>query len=171
MAISELPDGEVSTMMWNWTPEPDGPRLYTARIVLAAAAARDPQQLAHRVRRAVESNELVLGSEERPVYSTVVRELGRALDVAGGFRARQRAQRVLLAEFLLTAEKRKGLRAALDSYRIWRSRLGGCAFYGRRLHPGLALAEAFTDVHLHGGVASAPARALHRLLVETATQW
>lgn len=170
VAISELPPDEVSTTMWNWTPRPERPHLYTTRIVLAAGAARNPRSLAYEVRKAVECNKLVSGSERRPVYSTVVRELGRALDIAGGFQARRRVQRVLLAEFLPAARERNGLREVLDCYREWRGALSGYAFYGRRLNPGTALAEAFTDVHLHGAAASAPARVLHQLLVETATR-
>ncbi|MEU7633815.1 hypothetical protein AB0C34_28200 [Nocardia sp. NPDC049220] len=168
VAICELRRGEVSTATWNWTSTPDGPRHYTTRIVLAAAAARDRGGVTRRVRLAVESNQLVPGSEERPVYSTIVRELGRALDVAGGFRARRRVQSVLLAHYLPLAGKRDGLRAVLDSYREWRGGLSGYSFYGQRLHPGRCLAEAFTDVHLHGASASAPARVLHHLLVQTA---
>ncbi|MEU7768606.1 hypothetical protein AB0B25_26355 [Nocardia sp. NPDC049190] len=168
VAICELRADEVSTATWNWTPAPDGPHPYTARIALASAVARDPLGLARRVRLAVESREFVSGSEERPVYSTIVRELARALDVAGCFRARRRAQSALLAHFLPSIGNRDGVRTALDSYREWRSALSGYAFYGRRLHPGRCLAEAFTEVHLHGTSASAPAQVLHHLLVETA---
>ncbi|RMI32645.1 hypothetical protein [Nocardia stercoris] len=167
--IAELPDGRISASMWNWEPGRAGPHPYTARIMLAANAARDPRRLAERVRAAVADHELVAGSEQRPVYWAIVSELGHALDVAGGFRARQAAQRALLTDFLPTVSTADGRRTTLDSYRDWRrSGLSGRAFDGRRLHPGNALADAFTQVHLHGDNASAPARVLYRLLVGAA---
>lgn len=85
------------------------------------------------------------GPVERPVYSTVVREFARALDVAGGFRARQEALRTLINESLLRGGSGAGL-----------------------LDPGRALVEGFTEVVLRGDRAGASAKELHAALVKMA---
>ncbi|WP_174190203.1 hypothetical protein, partial [Nocardia barduliensis] len=85
------------------------------------------------------------GPVERPVYSTVVREFARALDVAGGFRARQEALRTLINESLLRGGSGAGL-----------------------LDPGRALVEGFTEVVLRGERAGASAKELHAALVKMA---
>ncbi|WP_280413020.1 hypothetical protein [Nocardia asiatica] len=85
------------------------------------------------------------GPVERPVYTTVVREFARALDVAGGFRARQEALRTLINESLLRGGSGAGL-----------------------LDPGRALVEGFTEVVLRGDRAGASAKELHAALVKMA---
>ncbi|MFC9432370.1 hypothetical protein [Nocardia sp. NPDC057030] len=167
-AIAELPDGQMSTAVWNWRSGPNGPAPYTARIVLATNVARDPTLLAERVASEVAAGELVAEWAERPVYSTVVRELGCALDVAGHFRARREVQHALIDEHVRSLPPPLRLRTVIDSYRVWRADLSPHSFYGPRLLPGAALAEAFTEVQLRGPEACAPARVLHRLLTATA---
>ncbi|WP_040837915.1 hypothetical protein [Nocardia brevicatena] len=81
---------------------------------------------------------------DRAVYTAVVREYGRALEVAGNFRARQEAQRLLTAESLHAG--------------------GGLAF--SPLDPGRALLDAFTEVELRGNRAGKLAKALHEILVK-----
>ncbi|WP_280259941.1 hypothetical protein [Nocardia abscessus] len=111
-------------------------------IVLDKAAPQPPagtatQQTRRRFRRR--------GPVERPVYSTVVREFARALDAAGGFRARQEALRTLINESLLRGGSGAGL-----------------------LDPGRALVEGFTEVVLRGDRAGASAKELHAALVKMA---
>lgn len=74
----------------------------------------------------------------------VVREYGRALEVAGNFRARQEAQHLLTAESLHAG--------------------GDLAF--SPLDPGRALLDAFTEVELRGNRAGKLAKALHEILVK-----
>ncbi|MGK8525213.1 hypothetical protein ACRS6B_28400 [Nocardia asteroides] len=85
------------------------------------------------------------GPVERPIYTTVVREFARALDAAGGFRARQEALRTLINESLLRGGSGAGL-----------------------LDPGRALVEGFTEVVLRGDRAGASAKELHAALVKMA---
>ncbi|WP_147403793.1 hypothetical protein [Nocardia panacis] len=84
--------------------------------------------------------------------SVIVREFGRALDVAGGFRARMSAQKDLLGGFL-RIDSRPGTLTA-DALRL-----------PGQLDPGQALAEAFAEVELSAGHASDHAKHLHRLLL------
>lgn len=81
---------------------------------------------------------------DRVVYTAVVREYGRALEVAGNFRARQEAQRLLIAESLHAGR--------------------GLTF--SPLDPGRALLDAFTEVELRGDRAGKLAKALHGILVK-----
>jgi hypothetical protein len=85
------------------------------------------------------------GSAERPVYAALVREFAGALDIAGGFRARQEAMRALVAESLR----------------------GGGGGHGL-LDPGRALVEGFTEVVLRGERAGELAKVLHGALVKMA---
>ncbi|WP_228001481.1 hypothetical protein [Nocardia australiensis] len=83
---------------------------------------------------------------DRPVYVMIVREFGRALDAAGNFRARQEAQRVLIAESLR----------------------GGGSFEHALLDPGAALVDGFTEVELRRAKAGQLAKMLHGVLVKMA---
>ncbi|WP_330254563.1 hypothetical protein OG874_08490 [Nocardia sp. NBC_00565] len=83
---------------------------------------------------------------DRPVYAAVVREYGCALEVAGDFRARHEAQRVLITESL------RGSRDLASS----------------PLDPGPALIDAFTEVALRGDRAGKLAKTLHDMLVKMA---
>ncbi|WP_454199181.1 hypothetical protein [Nocardia sp. Marseille-Q1738] len=85
------------------------------------------------------------GSAERPVYAALVREFAGALDIAGGFRARQEAMRALVAESLR----------------------GGGGGHGL-LDPGRALVEGFAEVVLRGERAGELAKVLHGALVKMA---
>lgn len=150
--------------------EPDpaiGTRQFGVRITLAADLAVAPAQLEHAVRADEEAGILAFGSGQRPVYSSIVRELGRALDAAGGFRARSESRRALLAAYLPLAHPRATITLArtVAGFKEWRAQLTG-GFRGDRFDPADALAEAFTEVVLDAGRACAPARVLHRLLVE-----
>ena len=82
---------------------------------------------------------------ERPVYVAVVREFAGALDAAGGFRARQEAQRRLVTESL------RGRRLEFGP-----------------LDPAEALLAAFAEVETRGRRAGKSARMLHEVLVTMA---
>ncbi|WP_040792035.1 hypothetical protein [Nocardia paucivorans] len=81
---------------------------------------------------------------DRVVYTAVVREYGRALEIAGNFRARQEAQRLLIAESLHAG--------------------GGLTF--SPLDPVGALLDAFAEVELRGDRAGKLAKTLHEILVK-----
>ncbi|WP_280309698.1 WXG100 family type VII secretion target [Nocardia abscessus] len=161
IGIEERTEGEVALLEWDSAG---------ARIVLAARAATDPAQLEQTVTAAENAGLLASGCAQRPVYSSIVRELGRALDGAGGFRARPAAQRALLTAYLpqLSPEDKGSLNRTVSGFQEWRSQLSGRSFDRGRFDPSAALAEAFTDVVLNAARAAQPAQVLHRLLVTTA---
>ncbi len=151
-------------------PDPDtGQERFGVRITLATAVAVEPDQLQHAVRADEDAGLLAPGCAQRPVYSSIVRELGRALDAAGGFRARPASRRALLAAYLPLASPQatSTLGRTVTGFVQWRAELSG-GFRDGRFEPAAALAEAFTEVVLDAGRASPPARVLHRLLVESA---
>lgn len=158
---------EVARLEWDWVAGSAGPEAFTRRITLNTLVARDPGKFAEYVRAATLSGALAPGSDRRPVYSTIVRELGHALDVAGGFGARQTAEKVLIADYTRThgAEHED---AAVSGDRQWRGQLSSYGFYEGRFDPGMALADAFAEVQLNGPGARQPAKVLHQLLIDTA---
>ncbi|MGW1741087.1 hypothetical protein ACWCPQ_20020 [Nocardia sp. NPDC001965] len=139
------------------------------RITLAVRAAVEPAALERAVRSDAEAGLLAPGCTQRPVYSAVVRELGRALDAAGGFRARTATRHALVAAYLPLADRGAtgSLARTVSGFGQWRAQLSG-GFRAGRFNPEAALAEAFTEVVLDVARASHPARTLHRLLVDSA---
>ncbi|WP_433761621.1 hypothetical protein [Nocardia sp. CA-135398] len=157
IGIDDLPDGEPTRLEWNSAE-------HTSRIALAVHAATDLEQFA---RTAAEHAPPEYA--RRPVYSAIVRELGAALDAAGGFRARTAAQRALIAEYLPQAHEDRGsLNRTVSGFRVWRAQLSPRSFHRGQLDPATALTEAFTDVVLNGARAAPPALVLHALLIRTA---
>jgi hypothetical protein len=138
--------------------------------VLSLRAATDPEHLKTTIAAADTSNLLVPGYAQRPVYSSIVRELGAALDVAGGFGARTTAGRALLTAYL-SQEVEHGAGSfgrTVSGFREWRSQLSGNSFRRGQLDTAAALAEAFTEVVLNASRAAPPAQELHGLLVRSA---
>jgi len=141
------------------------------RLILNMATAENTDSLARKVSAETERGGISRGSAGRPLYSTVVRELGHALDVTGGLRAHSISQRTLISEYLSECGDSRfdtPLGVVVTDYRRWRGRLSGYGFPHGRFEPGRALADAFAEVQLDAGKAVAPARVLHRLLVTTA---
>ncbi|MEV6139363.1 hypothetical protein AB0L63_25590 [Nocardia sp. NPDC051990] len=170
IAIAESTES-ATRLEWDWVAGATGPEPFTRRIVLDTVVARNPSVFAEYIRTATHSGKIARGSDRRPVYSTMVRELGHALDVAGSFRARQAAQDALIAEFTRTrgTAPREGVDTASSSeYEQWRAQLSGYGFHNGRFDAGMAVADAFTEVQINGSEAATPAKVLHRLLVETA---
>ncbi len=170
IAIAESAES-ATRLEWDWVAGATGPEPFTRRIVLDTVVARNPAVFAEYIRSATHSGKIARGSDRRPVYSTMVRELGHALDVAGNFRARQAAQDALIAEFTRTrgtAPRAHADTASSSEYEQWRAQLSGYGFHNGRFDPGMAVADAFTEVQINGSEAAAPAKVLHRLLVETA---
>ncbi|WP_433202570.1 hypothetical protein ACQP1G_12510 [Nocardia sp. CA-107356] len=170
IAIADSADS-ATRLEWDWVAGATGPEPFTRRIVLDTVVARNPGVFAEYIRTATHSGKLARGSDRRPVYSTMVRELGHALDVAGSFRARQAAQDALLAEFTRTrgtAPRENADIASSSDYEQWRAQLSGYGFHNGRFDPGMAVADAFAEVQINGSEAAAPAKVLHRLLVDTA---
>ncbi|MFE9327716.1 hypothetical protein ACIHDR_40020 [Nocardia sp. NPDC052278] len=161
----------ATRLEWDWVAGATGPEPFTRRIVLDTVVARNPAVFAEYIRSATHSGKLARGSDRRPVYSTMVRELGHALDVAGSFRARQAAQDALIAEFTRTRGTilRENVDTASSSeYEQWRAQLSGYGFHNGRFDAGMAVADAFTEVQINGSEAAAPAKVLHHLLIDTA---
>jgi hypothetical protein len=170
IAIAELPRNHWAQTVWDWEAGPTGPAVFVERIVLSTRAARNPDALAEAVSTATESGYLTRGSQQRPVYSTVIREFGHAMDAAGRFQARGTARRALVAAYVGAEPQTpdRSLARVVSGFRQWRDLLPGHGFPHGRFHPGTALAEAFTEVALHGDAASEPSTVLHRVLVEQA---
>lgn len=179
IGIGELPDGTTTRMEWDIEPAtayetPPGTtrpptHLFTARIMLASHAAADPGRLAKAITATEGPGGLATKSAQRPVYSSIVRQLGAALDVAGGFRARRSAHRALILEYLpLRPLSELSLQATVAGFRRWRAQLPSSSFQGSRLDPAAALSASFAEVVLSGTHATPAAKALHRLLVHTA---
>ncbi|MGW4093731.1 hypothetical protein [Nocardia sp. NPDC004750] len=102
------------------------------------------------------------------VYLATLRELGRALDFAGGGLARRQAQRVLISEYLrLEAGRTSTLGEVVSGYRRWRAELAGDA---EEFDASRALGAALADVVLRGDEASRQARALHAVLVDAVSR-
>ncbi|MET8874540.1 hypothetical protein [Nocardia sp. NPDC004604] len=170
IAIAESAES-ATRLEWDWVAGATGPEPFTRRIVLDTVVARNPSVFAEYIRAATHSGKIARGSDRRPVYSTMVRELGHALDVAGSFRARQAAQDALIAEFTRTrgtASRDHAATASSSEYEQWRAQLSGYGFHNGRFDPGMAVADAFTEVQINGSEAAAPAKVLHRLLVDAA---
>ncbi|MEV4128485.1 hypothetical protein [Nocardia sp. NPDC049707] len=170
IAIAESTDA-ATRLEWDWVAGATGPEPFTRRIVLDTVVARNPGVFAEYIRTATHSGKLARGSDRRPVYSTMVRELGHALDVAGSFRARQAAQDALIAEFTRargTTPRENAVTESSSEYEQWRAQLSGYGFHNGRFDPGMAVADAFTEVQINGAESAVPAKVLHRLLIETA---
>ncbi|MEV0032773.1 hypothetical protein [Nocardia sp. NPDC050793] len=166
------PESTVISVQPSRTSRDDTSQPSAWSIILDADAAREPHRHAEGFREVLQGLlSVVAGADQRPIYSSAVLSLGRALDVGACGAARQRAERALIAEYLFVhggGYRRLGLGRVVSDYRRWRGPLCGSA-YGS-LDPGRALATAFTDVVLNRACAAEPAKALHRLLVETARQ-
>ncbi|MEV0110412.1 hypothetical protein AB0H42_29290 [Nocardia sp. NPDC050799] len=177
IGIAELADGAATRL----DPEPSDPAPapddhpdtgtgHPVCITLAVRAAVEPAALERAVRSDEEAGVLAPGCAQRPVYSAVVRELGRALDVAGGFRARTGTRHALVVTYLplVSRDAAGSLARTVAGFGQWRAQLSG-GFRAGRFDPEAALAEAFTEVVLDVARASPQARALHRLLVDSAS--
>ncbi|MBY8862067.1 hypothetical protein K7711_36710 [Nocardia sp. CA2R105] len=137
------------------TPEP--------WIVLTRAAVEDPGLLIERDRVATRSADK---TERRPMYATMLLELGHVLDLTGRLRARHEAQRALITEYLrISGAQANNLGHIVSGYKRWRAQLDDYSFDNDALSPGRALAAGFAAVEMHGGKARGPAKVLHRLLV------
>jgi hypothetical protein len=137
----ELTDGAESRPRPDRTPTAKQSAETAIWIVLDRAALNPPRAAPVETRRVFRRR----GPAERPVYKAVVREFAGALDLAGGFRARQEALRTLINESL-------------------RGGGGGVGL----LDPGRALVDGFTEVVLRGERAGASAKELHAALVKMA---
>ncbi|MBF6171556.1 hypothetical protein [Nocardia blacklockiae] len=169
IGIEELPDGEPARLERAMPGEVSPEEPFGTRIVLATRTAIDPEYARHAAASGG-TDRLAAECARRPVYSTIVRKFGSALDRAGGGRARRSAHRTLLEAYLpqVHPEHRGSLRHMTSGFRTWRSQLSEKSFDHTRFQPEPALSEAFTDVVLNAGRATPPAQVLHRLLVATA---
>lgn len=150
LALVDLPAARPIQMVWYRVAVEEGPAIYAARLDLDRSVFTGPEQLlVESIRTAAGAKPQALGCEERPVHSAIVRELGRALDHAGGLVARRKAPRPVVTEYL---------------------RLVGAELSGETvgLDPEEVVVEAFTEVEVNGDRASAPAKILHQLLTEAA---
>ncbi|WP_216902524.1 hypothetical protein [Nocardia alni] len=145
-----------------WRKRPDG-TYYAESITLNRDLALHPEELRAALNRAERDRSAPRGVGIRPVYATIVHELGHALDYAGSMRARDRAVRVLLSHYTTA-------RGAVDlaGYLSWLDQLSGDSFDRDTLSPKEALAHAFLDVTLNGSNATEPARVLYDLLLREA---
>ncbi|MEV6426585.1 hypothetical protein [Nocardia sp. NPDC051463] len=147
--ITELGGGAVSDVKWDRA---------AGWIILDRTSVADPAPS-------------LPGSDEPPMYSTIVNDLGRILEATAGPRARQRAQASLITEYWRISgpwNRTDRLAHIVAGYRKWRAQLNGRSFSGSRFDSRAALIEAFTEVELRGDKACGPAKVLHQLVVENA---
>lgn len=158
VAVAEL-DDDAENVRWHSETRDSG----TVRsITLDQRVAREPSG-------DTGTPESPTDSDASAVYAATVRELGLALNDAGGDVARRTAQRTLIAEYMRVAAGRyTTLAELLRGYRSWRAELPGgpgeTGFDARR-----AVAAAFAQVVLHRERAGAPAKVLHAALVDAAS--
>ncbi|MFF7944752.1 WXG100 family type VII secretion target [Nocardia gamkensis] len=130
-------------------------------IVLAHTAVIEPRMLAGRSRATTRS-----GPARRPMYAAILRELGAAIDLTGGFRAHKEAQRALITEYMRINDPRgETLSRVVAGYKRWRAQLGDNCFEQGLFLPGRALAEGFAAVESSDDEANGPQKVLGRLLV------
>ncbi|WP_157227905.1 hypothetical protein [Nocardia asiatica] len=160
VAVAEL-DAESRPVWWSHEP----------RDTRGAGADRSitlDQQTALESSGATKTAESDAGSAEQEIHLATLREFGRALDFAGGGRARRQAQRVLIAEYLrLEAGPDSTFAEVVRGYRRWRSELAADT---GEFEVGRAIGAAFADVVLRGDEASPQARALHAVLVDATSR-
>ncbi|MGW1741312.1 hypothetical protein ACWCPQ_21195 [Nocardia sp. NPDC001965] len=172
LEIADSGDALPARLEWTVVTAADQPEIRAAHIVLDRASTTDPHTRLASVEVATHGRRPAPGATERPLYANLVRELGRALAAEGHYAAHRLAQRTLIAEYRRIAgpeHARDPLGRIVRGYRHWRDQLSGCS-PAVRFDPAAALVEAFTEVELCADRASAPAVALHRLLVDTAGQ-
>ncbi|MBF6243613.1 hypothetical protein IU471_08470 [Nocardia elegans] len=155
-------DGAAGRVQWSSESRDDA-------VAAAARSITLDQRTAHKPSLVVGTSEPGAEPEDLVIYSATVRELGLALDFAGGGVARRKAQRVLIAEYMrLEAGRYTTLAEVLGGFRRWRAGLTGASGRGG-FDVSRALRDAFADVVLHGEKASAPARTLHAVLLDAAS--
>ncbi|WP_159840909.1 WXG100 family type VII secretion target [Nocardia sp. CY41] len=169
--ITDLRDGAVSRVELDRAGDEGNEQITGGWILLDRVTLANPALLAEKVETAVRAGERVAGSAERPMYSTIVRDLGRILEAGSAPRVRRSAHRSLLMEYQRVSgpwDRGDTLAAIVRGFRKWRAQLIRACFRGDRFDPRAAIAEAFTEVELRGEGACGPAKVLHRLVVEHA---
>ncbi|WP_330257094.1 hypothetical protein OG874_22500 [Nocardia sp. NBC_00565] len=165
--ITELADGAVSRVTWD---RPDDDASTAAWILLDRRTVADPARLTEKVSAATRSGQMVAGSGERPMHSTIVHDLGRIVTAAVP-RARRLAQRALITEYHRISgpwQRADTLAGVVAGYRVWRAQLSRGCFTDGRWDPGPGLVLGFAEVVVCGARACGPAGVLHRLVVEIA---
>ncbi|WP_328404406.1 hypothetical protein [Nocardia sp. NBC_00403] len=169
--ITDLRGGAVSRVAWDrGVGETDG-AMAAAWIVLDKSIVENTANLAEKISAATQSGSIVAGSDERPMYSVMVHDLGRILEAAAGTRARASAQRFLITEYRRingSWDRGDTLARIVAGYRAWRGQLSRGCFSGGRFDARAGLVGAFAEVELRGADACGPAGVLHRLVVECA---
>ncbi|MGK8502572.1 hypothetical protein [Nocardia asiatica] len=169
--ITDLRDGGVSRVEWDREIDSEEAPVTGGWILLDRVAAANPALLAEKIAVATRSGRRVAGSDERPMYSTIVRDLGRILEADSGPRVRQSAHRSLIMEYRRISgpwDRGDSLAEVVRGFREWRAHLIRACFADGVLDPVAAVVEAFTEVELRGESACGPAKVLHRLVVEHA---
>ncbi|MFE3029538.1 hypothetical protein, partial [Nocardia tengchongensis] len=144
-------------------PGRDGDGHFADTLTLNEHFARNPADLARRVRLGEENGHLVPGSGDRPLYSTIVHEFAHVIDFTTQMHARLDGFEALERHFQRTYG------GDHEDFLGWlHDELSGYSFdeHGMFDHAE-ALAEAFTDVILNGDLAGEPAQILHDHLVRT----
>ncbi|WP_327100786.1 hypothetical protein OIE68_19550 [Nocardia vinacea] len=169
--ITELGDGQISRVTRDRGDDESESASTGSWILLDRALVANPAQFSERVYTAIQSGNSVAGSEERPMYSTIVGDLGRILADQAGQPIQRLAQRSLITEYRRIDgpwDAGDTLARIVGGYRRWRDQLGGNSIVDGRFQPRAALVAAFAEVELRGDDACGPARVLYRLLVEGA---
>ncbi|MEV4235769.1 hypothetical protein AB0J47_11370 [Nocardia sp. NPDC049737] len=171
IAIGTVAEGRVVCVGRARTTDADA-SAYSWSVTLDGGLAADPERLDEILRNQRRPGAAVAQADTRTVYAATVREFGRAFDLAGAGQARNRAQRILIGEYLRgdSGYHNAGLARVVAGYKRWRDQLSGASFDNGQFDAGAALADAFTDVMLNGDKATEPAKTLCGLLTDTAAQ-
>lgn len=166
VAIAEL-DGERVVQACR-TVADDGSESPCAVLTLDLTTARDSHWSGRHANRSSPNAPDASGGCEQSVYIAAVGQLGRVLDFGHDGLVAATARRTLVAAYLdtLDAEARSaGLGPVVRGYKQWRRGLFGHDVDNAVFDPDTAIAAAFAQVLVNGGMASHPARALYRVLV------
>lgn len=167
--ITELGDGRISRVTRDRGDDGSESARTGSWILLDRALVSNPAQFGEKVHAAIQSGNFVTGSEERPMFSTIVGDLGRIMAGQVDRSIWRLAQRSLINEYRRINgpwDAEDTLARIVGGYRQWRDQLGGNSIVDGRFQPQTALAAAFAEVELRGDDACGPARVLYRLLVE-----
>ncbi|MBF6317486.1 hypothetical protein IU453_11980 [Nocardia cyriacigeorgica] len=164
LAALSMPDERFSSRHWALPAYPPS----GGWIVLQPTAIPGSGDVAMEVSTA--SGAPVQAVTTRPVYSALVHEFGGLLADTLDPRTLRLTEQTLLTEYRRISGPwgDKTLATVVREYRAWRDQLGRTCIEQGRLDPHNAMTVAFAEVELRADAACGPAKALHRLLIETA---
>lgn len=155
----------------SWLRNGDNLRAGT-KMYFSAYYAKNPEALYKTVQEAVSRKHFFQGTELRPVYRTVVHEIGHAVAHAGRLPERGvEVERSIWDYYIQKYGHKDSFQRTQESYLNWLADgLSGYSFRSGRLNLEEAAPEAFVNVEVDGSRASEPAVVIHKIMLEKAEQ-